>query len=67
VNADLRKAERELTGLEKCCGLCSCKWQFVFALNHANRSSDIESSRDYKSAWKDDGVGTIFFPLIEGD
>jgi len=27
VNKDMRDAEKNLAGLEKCCGLCSCPWQ----------------------------------------
>ena len=29
VNKDMRDAEKNLAGLEKCCGLCSCPWQKV--------------------------------------
>ena len=27
INADMREAEKNLTGLEKCCGLCVCPWK----------------------------------------
>ena len=27
INVDMREAERNLTGLEKCCGLCVCPWK----------------------------------------
>ena len=27
INVDMREAERNLTGLEKCCGLCVCPWR----------------------------------------
>ena len=26
INVDMRAAEKNLTGLEKCCGLCVCPW-----------------------------------------
>ena len=29
VNKDMRDAEKNLAGLEKCCGLCACPWQKV--------------------------------------
>ena len=32
VNKDMRDAEKNLAGLEKCCGLCSCPWQKVLTL-----------------------------------
>ena len=27
INADMREAEKNLTGMEKCCGLCVCPWK----------------------------------------
>ena len=27
INVDMKEAERNLTGLEKCCGLCVCPWR----------------------------------------
>jgi len=27
INVDMKEAERNLTGLEKCCGLCVCPWK----------------------------------------
>ena len=29
INVDMREAERNLTGLEKCCGLCVCALRYV--------------------------------------
>ena len=29
INKDMRDAEKNLAGLEKCCGLCACPWQKV--------------------------------------
>ena len=27
INADMREAEKNLSGLEKICGLCTCCWR----------------------------------------
>lgn len=32
INVDMREAERNLTGLEKCCGLCVCGLRYVPAI-----------------------------------
>ena len=32
INVDMREAERNLTGLEKCCGLCVCGLRYVSAI-----------------------------------
>lgn len=47
INADMKRAERNLTQMEKCCGLCVCPW---------NRSRNYESSSTYKRAWGSDAV-----------
>ncbi|XP_031559305.1 synaptosomal-associated protein 25-like [Actinia tenebrosa] len=51
INADMKEAERNLTGMEKCCGLCVCPW---------NRGKNYEKSSAYKKAYKqsysEDGV-----------
>jgi hypothetical protein len=26
INADMKEAEKNLTGMEKCCGMCVCPW-----------------------------------------
>ena len=39
VNKDMRDAEKNLAGLEKCCGLCACPWQKV------GQQSRLESSQ----------------------
>lgn len=48
INVDMREAERNLTGLEKCCGLCVC----------GLRSKKFEKTEEYKKAFKgsEDGV-----------
>lgn len=49
INVDMREAERNLTGLEKCCGLCVCSW---------GRRKKFEKTEEYKKAFKssDDGI-----------
>ncbi|EDO42967.1 predicted protein [Nematostella vectensis] len=51
INADMKEAERNLTGMEKCCGLCVCPWK---------KSKRYEKSDTYKKAFKnnhnEDGV-----------
>ncbi|CAH3025524.1 unnamed protein product [Porites evermanni] len=49
INADMKEAERNLTSLEKCCGLCVCPWR---------RRKNFEKTENYKRAFKsnDDGV-----------
>uniref|UniRef100_A0A8B9P8D1 Synaptosomal-associated protein n=1 Tax=Apteryx owenii TaxID=8824 RepID=A0A8B9P8D1_APTOW len=44
INKDMREAEKTLTELNKCCGLCVCP---------CNRTKNFESSRAYKSTWGD--------------
>ncbi|KAJ6667308.1 hypothetical protein lerEdw1_017286 [Lerista edwardsae] len=44
INKDMREAEKNLTELNKCCGLCVCP---------CNRTKNFESSKSYKSAWGD--------------
>lgn len=39
INSKMKEAERNLEGLEKCCGLCVCPW---------NKSSNFEKSKEYK-------------------
>ncbi|KAM9147293.1 synaptosomal-associated protein 23 isoform 1-T3 [Pangshura tecta] len=44
INKDMREAEKTLTELNKCCGLCVCP---------CNRTKDFESGKSYKSTWGD--------------
>ena len=41
INVDMREAERNLTGLEKCCGLCVCSWGRYVHLNLNNNYSSL--------------------------
>ena len=44
INADMKKAERNLTQMEKCCGLCVCP---------CNRSANFEKNPQYGRTWSD--------------
>ncbi|XP_055346384.1 synaptosomal-associated protein 25-like isoform X2 [Paramacrobiotus metropolitanus] len=48
INQDMKEAEKNLTGLDKCCGLCVCPW---------NKGKNFEKGADYDKTWKgnDDG------------
>lgn len=50
INVDMREAERNLTGLEKCCGLCVCPWR---------RGKNFENSEIHKKAFKGSDDGAI--------
>lgn len=42
INKDMREAEKTLTELNKCCGLCVCP---------CNRTKNFESGKAYKATW----------------
>ncbi|XP_003418727.1 synaptosomal-associated protein 23 [Loxodonta africana] len=44
INEDMKEAEKTLTELNKCCGLCVCP---------CNRTKNFESSKAYKTTWGD--------------
>ncbi|XP_065258680.1 synaptosomal-associated protein 23 [Emys orbicularis] len=44
INKDMKEAEKTLTELNKCCGLCVCP---------CNRTKNFESGKSYKSTWGD--------------
>ncbi|CAO2613635.1 Synaptosomal-associated protein 23 [Lemmus lemmus] len=46
INKDMREAEKTLTELNKCCGLCVCP---------CNRTKNFESGKNYKATWGDGG------------
>ena len=46
INKDMREAEKTLTELNKCCGLCVCP---------CSRTKNFESSKAYKATWGDGG------------
>lgn len=58
ISSDMKEAEKNLTDLEKCCGLCVCPWK---------KNSDYEKSEQYKKGWKtsEDGKVRTSQPRIE--
>lgn len=50
INQDMRDAEKNLQGMEKCCGLCVLPWK---------RSKSFEKSGEYATAWKKDEDGMM--------
>ncbi|NXO05528.1 SNP23 protein, partial [Rhinopomastus cyanomelas] len=44
INKDMREAEKTLTELNKCCGLCVCP---------CNRAKHFEASKAYRATWGD--------------
>ncbi|XP_051941559.1 synaptosomal-associated protein 23-like isoform X2 [Hippocampus zosterae] len=55
INQDMRLAEKNLTDLSKCCGLCVCP---------CNRVSSIENDSRYKRTW---GIGSGLDSESNGD
>lgn len=51
INQDMKDAEKNLEGMEKCCGLCVLPWK---------KSKNFEKSSEYSKTWKssEDGVNT---------
>jgi len=49
VNKDMKEAEDNLAGMEKCCGLCLCPWQ----------KSGVEKDDEYKKAFKSSEDGKV--------
>ncbi|KAJ9599413.1 hypothetical protein L9F63_010104, partial [Diploptera punctata] len=47
INADMKEAEKNLTGMEKCCGLCVLPW---------NKSASFKENED---AWKGNDDGKV--------
>ncbi|XP_071833049.1 synaptosomal-associated protein 25-like [Apostichopus japonicus] len=50
INSDMKEAERNLSDLEKCCGLCVCPW---------NKHSSYEKTDNYKKGWKTSEDGKV--------
>ena len=64
VNKDMRDAEKNLAGLEKCCGLCSCPWQKVLIFNETLRLTLVQGKappkdEEYKKIWKKNQDGKV--------
>lgn len=47
INADMREAEKNLSGMEKCCGLCIMPWK-NFSLGGGNDANTWKASDDSK-------------------
>lgn len=61
INQDMRDAEKNLEGMEKCCGLCVLPWK---------RSKNFETGANYNETWgkQDDGkVNTNGPRVVVGD
>lgn len=50
INQDMRDAEKNLEGLEKCCGLCVLPWK---------RSKNFEKGGDYAGTWGKNEDGKV--------
>ncbi|XP_045186906.1 synaptosomal-associated protein 25-like isoform X8 [Mercenaria mercenaria] len=50
INTDMKDAEKNLEGMEKCCGLCVLPWK---------RAKNFEKSSDYNKTWKSSEDGTV--------
>ncbi|KAK1786037.1 hypothetical protein P4O66_017762 [Electrophorus voltai] len=54
INQDMREAEKNLTDLGKCCGLCSCDKYVTLG-----RLKDFEASGAYKKVWSNNQDGVV--------
>ena len=64
VNKDMRDAEKNLAGLEKCCGLCACPWQKVGQQARLESSQLLQGKTppkddEYKRIWKKNQDGKV--------
>ncbi|XP_041534965.1 synaptosomal-associated protein 23 isoform X1 [Microtus oregoni] len=57
INKDMREAEKTLTELNKCCGLCVCPCNRFSdgACFFETRTKNFESGKNYKATWGDGG------------
>ncbi|XP_006066248.1 synaptosomal-associated protein 23 isoform X1 [Bubalus kerabau] len=57
INKDMREAEKTLTELNKCCGLCVCPCSRFSDVGcfYEIRTKNFESSKAYKATWGDGG------------
>ncbi|XP_027409447.1 synaptosomal-associated protein 23 isoform X1 [Bos indicus x Bos taurus] len=57
INEDMREAEKTLTELNKCCGLCVCPCSRFSDVGcfYEIRTKNFESSKAYKATWGDGG------------
>ncbi|XP_030174276.1 synaptosomal-associated protein 23 isoform X3 [Lynx canadensis] len=57
INKDMREAEKTLTELNKCCGLCVCPCNRFSDVHcfYETRTKNFESGKAYKATWGDGG------------
>ncbi|XP_057636216.1 synaptosomal-associated protein 23 isoform X1 [Chionomys nivalis] len=57
INKDMREAEKTLTELNKCCGLCVCPCNRLSdgGCFFETRTKNFESGKNYKATWGDGG------------
>ncbi|KAM7157834.1 synaptosomal-associated protein 23 isoform 1-T2 [Molossus nigricans] len=57
INKDMREAEKTLTELNKCCGLCVCPCNRFSDVGcfYEIRTKNFESGKAYKTTWGDGG------------
>uniref|UniRef100_A0A8C2N1W2 Synaptosomal-associated protein n=1 Tax=Cricetulus griseus TaxID=10029 RepID=A0A8C2N1W2_CRIGR len=57
INKDMREAEKTLTELNKCCGLCVCPCNSFSdgGCFFGTRAKKFESGKNYKATWGDGG------------
>ncbi|XP_044248408.1 synaptosomal-associated protein 23 isoform X1 [Ursus arctos] len=57
INKDMREAEKTLTELNKCCGLCVCPCNRFSDVRcfYETRTKNFESGKAYKTTWGDGG------------
>ncbi|CAD5118913.1 DgyrCDS7588 [Dimorphilus gyrociliatus] len=55
INVDMRDAEKNLEGMEKCCGLCVLPWK---------RAKNFERGSDYNNTWKANEDGQVIELII---
>lgn len=57
INKDMREAEKTLTELNKCCGLCVCPCNRFSDVDcfYQTRTKNFESGKAYKATWGDGG------------
>ncbi|XP_040413287.1 synaptosomal-associated protein 23 isoform X1 [Cygnus olor] len=53
INKDMREAEKTLTELNKCCGLCVCPCNSSYMWFLRSRTKNFESSKAYRATWGD--------------
>ncbi|XP_043327521.1 synaptosomal-associated protein 23 isoform X1 [Cervus elaphus] len=60
INKDMREAEKTLTELNKCCGLCVCPCSRFSDVGcfYEIRTKNFESSKAYKTTWGDGGASS---------